>query len=84
MRTSVINEISGLIANPMTHLPTKPRRREDMGAVALDINVYNALREYASLTGGQLKGYASLAVAQWLRERGVALEYPVKNPKAAA
>lgn len=55
-----------------------------MGAVALDITVYNALREHASLTGGQLKGYASIAVAQWLRERGVDIEYPVKTSKAAA
>ncbi|MBE7384442.1 MAG: hypothetical protein F6J95_023885 [Leptolyngbya sp. SIO1E4] len=46
--------------------------------------VHEALAEYAHQSGGTLKGFTSIAIAEWLRGQGVDIEYPAKKPKAAA
>lgn len=47
-----------------------------MKQIRLDEGVHAALRDYAESHGGHVKGFASIAIAEFLKAKGVAIEYP--------
>lgn len=44
--------------------------------LSLDGEVYEALANHCIQSGGKVSGFAALAITQWLKERGVEVEYP--------
>jgi hypothetical protein len=60
-------------------MSTKVTRPKDSptGVVRIDQEVLECLAETANLQGGTLSRMASIAVAEWLKEKhGVTLQYP--------
>ena len=47
--------------------------------VKVAIDVHKALSRHAAETGGSMVGYASIAIAEWLKGRGVEIDYPAKS-----
>lgn len=52
--------------------------------VRLDESVHKALADHAEQTGGKVSGYASVAVAQWLKKQGVTVNFPNQRKSAKA
>ena len=52
--------------------------------VRVDADVKKALSDHTSETGKRMNICASLAIAKWLREQGVDIQYPAPKPQQAA